>query len=151
MEAANRGAAVAGGRSIGLNIKLPMEQQVNPYSTPELTFLFRYFFMRKLWFAQPARALIVFPGGFGTMDELWEFLTLIQTHKMHRRVALLLYGSKFWRKAVNFDWLLETGTIDREDMQLVRFADTPADAFEIVKQRVGREVRARPGARYQFV
>ena len=102
MEAANRGASEAGGKSIGLNIKLPMEQKPNPYISPELSMLFRYFFMRKLWFAQPAQALIVFPGGFGTMDEMFEFLTLIQTHKMGHRVTILLYGSKFWKRALNF-------------------------------------------------
>ncbi|MCL5670475.1 MAG: LOG family protein [Acidobacteria bacterium] len=88
MEAANRGASEAGGVTIGFNIKLPMEQSPNPYITPELNFMFRYFFMRKLWFAQPSRAVIVFPGGFGTMDEMWEFLTLIQTHKMGHRCTL---------------------------------------------------------------
>ena len=102
MEAANRGASEAGGKSIGLNIKLPMEQKPNPYISPELSMLFRYFFMRKLWFAQPAQALIVFPGGFGTMDEMFEFLTLIQTHKMGHRVNIFLYGSKFWKRAAQF-------------------------------------------------
>ncbi len=126
MEAANRGASEAGGKSIGLNIKLPMEQQANPYITPELSMLFRYFFMRKLWFAQPARALIVFPGGFGTMDEMFEFLTLTQTHKMGHRVNILLYGSKFWKRVLNFGWLLESGTISLEDLKLIRFIDSPS-------------------------
>jgi hypothetical protein len=151
MEAANRGAAEAGGKSIGLNIKLPVEQKPNPYITPELCFLFRYFFMRKLWFAQPAKALIVFPGGFGTMDELWEFLTLLQTHKMGHRARILLYGSKFWKRAINFGWLLESGTIEREDLQLLRFADSPRAAFEILKHDLGRVLGVRPVPKHPFV
>ena len=150
MEAANRGAAEAGGKSIGLNIKLPMEQIPNPYITPELNFMFRYFFMRKLWFAQPARSLIVFPGGFGTMDELWEFLTLIQTHKMGHRVSILLYGSKFWKRAVNFGWLLEAGTISPEDLQLIRFADSPPQAFGILKKWLKRDHKVRAAIRHPF-
>ena len=138
MEAANRGASEAGGKSIGLNIKLPMEQKPNPYITPELSMLFRYFFMRKLWFAQPAQALIVFPGGFGTMDEMFEFLTLIQTHKMGHRVNIFLYGSKYWKRAINFGWLLEAGTISSEDLKLIRFVDSPQQAFEILKDELGR-------------
>lgn len=150
MEAANRGAAETGGKSIGLNIKLPAEQVPNPYITPELSFLFRYFFIRKLWFAQPAKALIAFPGGYGTMDELWEFLTLMQTHKMHRRVTLLLYGSKFWKRAINFGWLVEAGTIGRDDLKLVHFADTPQEAFEILKKRLGPTLGLRPVSRPSF-
>jgi uncharacterized protein (TIGR00730 family) len=136
MEAANRGASEAGGKSIGLNIELPMEQRPNPYITPELSMLFRYFFMRKLWFAQPAQALIVFPGGFGTMDEMFEFLTLIQTHKMRQRVSILLYGSKFWKRALNFGWLLESGTISTEDLKVIRFVDSPQQAFGILKDEL---------------
>ncbi len=143
MEAANRGAAEAGGRSIGLNIKLPKEQAPNPYITPGLSFLFKYFFMRKLWFAQPARAFVAFPGGYGTMDELWEFLTLAQTHKLGHRAIILLYGSKFWKKLVNFDWMSETGTIGKEDQDLFQFADTPEEAFQILKQNLRRELRMR--------
>jgi hypothetical protein len=134
MEAANRGAHEAGGISIGLNIKLPMEQTPNPYITPHLSFLFRYFFMRKLWFAQPSRALIVFPGGFGTMDELFEFLTLAQTQKLGHQAIILLYGSKYWRKMFNFQVMLDTGTISEEDLKLFRFADTPQEAFGILKK-----------------
>src|SRR5260370_28711552 len=118
MEAANRGAAEAGGVSIGFNIKLPFEQRSNPYVTPGLNFLFKYFFMRKLWFAQPSRGLIVFPGGFGTMDELWEFLTLLQTGKIGHRANILLYGSRWWRTAITFRWLLCSGTISEEDLPL---------------------------------
>ncbi len=151
MEAANRGAHEAGGKSLGLNIKLPIEQKPNSYITPELSFLFRYFFMRKLWFAQPARALIVFPGGFGTMDELWEFLTLIQTHKMGHRVSILMYGSKFWKRAINFDWLLETGTVEKEDLKLIRFADTPQQAFDITRQDLSRILGVRPVVKHPFL
>jgi uncharacterized protein (TIGR00730 family) len=139
MEAANRGALEAGGKSIGFNIVLPHEQMPNSYITAGLSFSFRYFFMRKLWFAQPAKALIVFPGGFGTMDEMWEFLTLLQTGKMHPRVAILLYGSKYWRRAINFGWMLEAGTISRQDLNLIRYADSPGQAFEILKEKLGRE------------
>jgi len=151
MEAANRGAAEAGGKSIGFNIKLPMEQKPNPYITPELSFLFRYFFVRKLWFAQPAKALIVFPGGFGTMDEMWEFLTLTQTHKLGHRATILLYGSKFWKKAINFDWLLETGTIVPEDLRLFRFVDSPQEAFNILRQKLSRDRALRAVLRHPFV
>jgi uncharacterized protein (TIGR00730 family) len=150
MEAANRGAHEAGGVSIGLNIRLPMEQNSNPYITPELGFLFRYFFMRKLWFAQPSRAVIVFPGGFGTMDEMWEFLTLIQTHKMGHRSTILLYGSKFWKKAVNFDWLREAGTVTAEESKLIRFVDSPREAFETVKNSLTRQLRLKIAQRVPF-
>ena len=150
MEAANRGAAEAGGKSIGLNIKLPLEQEPNPFITPELSFMFRYFFMRKLWFSQPAKALIVFPGGFGTMDELWEFLTLIQTGKMGHRVSILLYGSKFWKRAINFGWLVESGTIEKAELQILRFADTPKAAFEILKHDLTRLIGGREARRHRF-
>jgi uncharacterized protein (TIGR00730 family) len=151
MEAANRGAAEAGGKSIGLNIKLPMEQKPNPYITPELGFLFRYFFMRKLWFAQPAKAFIAFPGGFGTFDELFEFLTLSQTHKLGHRATILLYSSKFWKKVVDFGWLLESETVDHEDLKLIRFADSPQEAFEILKHDLSRVLGVRPAIRYALV
>jgi uncharacterized protein (TIGR00730 family) len=151
MEAANRGAHEAGGVSIGFNIRLPMEQNSNPYITPELGFLFRYFFMRKLWFAQPSRAVIVFPGGFGTMDEMWEFLTLIQTHKMGHRSTILLYGSKFWRRAVNFDWLRETGTVTAEESKLIRFVDSPREAFAVVKEKLTRLLHLPGAPRYPFI
>jgi hypothetical protein len=151
MEAANRGASEAGGKSIGLNIKLPMEQQPNPYITPELSLLFRYFFMRKLWFAQPAQALIVFPGGFGTMDEMFEFLTLTQTHKMGHRVNILLYGSKFWKNAINFGWLLESGTISGEDVKLIRLVDSPQQAFGVLKEELEQRLGLRPIVKHSFV
>jgi uncharacterized protein (TIGR00730 family) len=150
MEAANRGAQEAGGVSIGFNIRLPSEQNANPYITPELCFLFRYFFMRKLWFAQPSRAVIVFPGGFGTMDEMWEFLTLIQTHKMGHRNTILLYGSKFWKKAVNFDWLREAGTVSSEESKLIRFVDSPREAFETLKSTLTRQLHLKRVERHPF-
>jgi hypothetical protein len=151
MEAANRGASEAGGKSIGLNIKLPVEQRPNPYISPQLGFLFRYFFMRKLWFAQPARALIAFPGGFGTMDELFEMLTLLQTHKMGHRVTIVLYGSDFWKRAINFDYFLEAGTISEEDFKLIRFADTPQEAFAIIKEDLSRILHVRPVVKHPFI
>jgi hypothetical protein len=151
MEAANRGASEAGGKSIGLNIMLPTEQQPNPYITPELSFLFRYFFMRKLWFAQPARALIAFPGGFGTLDELFEMLTLLQTNKMGHRVTIVLYGSNYWKRAVNFEYFLEAGTISEEDLKLIRFADMPQQAFAIIKEDLTRILHVRTVLRHPFV
>jgi uncharacterized protein (TIGR00730 family) len=151
MEAANRGASEAGGKSIGFNIKLPLEQKPNPYISPELSLLFRYFFMRKLWFASPAQALIVFPGGFGTMDEMFEFLTLIQTHKMGHRVNIFLYGSQYWKRAINFGWLLEAGTISSEDLKLIRLVDSPQQAFEILKDELGRRIGLRRGIKHPFI
>ena len=130
MEAANRGAHEAGGRSIGLNISLPGEQEPNPYVTPELCLQFHYFFMRKLWFAYPAKALIVFPGGFGTLDEMMEILTLTQTHKFGKEMLVVLYGTEYWDKVLHFDAMEELGTIDPEDRSLFRKADTPETAFE---------------------
>jgi hypothetical protein len=150
MEAANRGASEAGGKSIGLNIMLPAEQQPNPYITPQLGFLFRYFFMRKLWFAQPARALIAFPGGFGTLDELFEMLTLLQTHKMGHRVTIVLYGSSYWKRAINFEYFLEAGTISDEDLKLIRFADTPQEAFALIKEDLTRILHVRTVLRHPF-
>jgi hypothetical protein len=151
MEAANRGASEAGGKSIGLNIKLPVEQRPNAYISPELCFLFRYFFMRKLWFAQPAQAFIAFPGGFGTLDELFEMLTLLQTHKMGHRVTIVLYASKYWKRAINFDYFLEAGTISEEDMKLIRFADTPQEAFALIKEDLTRILHVRPMVRHPFI
>jgi uncharacterized protein (TIGR00730 family) len=130
MEAANRGAADAAGQSIGLNISLPREQRPNPYVTRSLSLEFHYFFMRKLWFAHLARALVVFPGGFGTLDELTEILTLAQTRKLERRIPVILYGSSYWREILNFDALVKHGMIDREDLGLFEYADDPTSAFE---------------------
>ncbi len=130
MEAANRGASEAGGRTIGLNIGLPHEQHPNRWVTPELSFEFHYFFMRKLWFAHTARAIVAFPGGFGTMDELFEMLTLSQTGKLDRPVQVLLFGSKYWREIVNFQALVEHGVISAEDLELFQFVDDPSEALE---------------------
>jgi len=144
MEAANRGAALAGGRSIGLNIGLPQEQLPNPYITPELGFEFHYFFMRKLWFAHLARALVAFPGGFGTFDELFEFLTLAQTRKLDRSIPVFLYGSAFWKEVVNFEALVRHGTIAAEDLQLFEFVDEPRAAFELIKARAQLAPQSQP-------
>lgn len=134
MEAANRGALEAGGRTMGLNIGLPLEQRPNPYVTPELNFEFHYFFMRKLWFAHLARALVIFPGGFGTLDELFELLTLGQTGKLDRRIFIVLYGSSYWQEILNFPALVRHGMISPEDLNLFRFADDPATALRLLQE-----------------
>lgn len=136
MEAANRGASDAGGRTIGLNIGLPNEQQPNSFISPELSFEFRYFFMRKLWFAHLARALVVFPGGFGTLDELMEILTLVQTRKFARAVPILLYGPTYWRDVINFDALVRHGMIDEQDAQLIRYVDDPTEAIRFLQAEI---------------
>ena len=136
MEAANRGAAEAGGESVGLSIQLPHEQRPNPYITPELNFCFHYFFMRKLWFAQMAKALIVFPGGFGTMDELWEILTLMQTGKLARNHLILIYGREYWDKVLNWRHMVDTGTISEAEYKVLQFADTVDEAFERVREQM---------------
>ena len=125
MEAANRGAQDANGKTVGLNIGLPFEQWPNPYVTPELSFEFHYFFMRKFWFAYLAKALVVFPGGFGTLDELSELLTLAQTEKLAKKIVIVLYGSSFWKEILNFDALVRYGMISEEDLQLFQVADDP--------------------------
>jgi len=134
MEAANRGARLAGGKTIGLNISLPFEQTPNRFITEGLSFDFHYFFMRKYWFVYLAKALIVFPGGFGTMDELMEVLTLLQTRKIMKEMVVLLYGSSFWKQVLNFKALVRWGTIEKKDLELFTFADSPTEAFQIVKQ-----------------
>jgi uncharacterized protein (TIGR00730 family) len=138
MEAANRGAAEAGGVTIGLNIGLPEEQQPNAYLTPDLSFEFHYFFMRKLWFAHLARALVVFPGGFGTMDELLEMLTLAQTGKLARRIPILLYGPGYWNEVIDFDALVRHGMIGADDRALMSFADDPDTALEFLKAELSK-------------
>jgi uncharacterized protein (TIGR00730 family) len=145
MEAANRGAADAGGLSIGLNIGLPFEQRPNPYITPELSFEFHYFFMRKFWFAYLAKALVVFPGGFGTLDELTEILTLAQTKKLESKICIVLYGSEFWNEILNFPAMVRHGVISETDLGLFKFADDPAAALRILKDELTRHYLA-PGA-----
>lgn len=131
MEAANKGAYQAGGQSIGLNIVLPHEQKPNPYITPEFCFRFHYFAIRKMHFLQRARALVAFPGGFGTLDELFETLTLLQTGKANT-VPVILYDKNFWSRLINFDLLVEEGLIKAEDMQLIQFVDTPEQAWQAI-------------------
>ncbi len=133
MEAANRGAWEAGGKTIGLNIRLPFEQAPNPYITPSLNFEFHYFFMRKLWFAYLSKALVVFPGGFGTLDEMFEILTLAQTQKLAKKITVVIYGSEYWKKVFNLDVLVETGAISPKDIDLFQFADSPEQAFELLR------------------
>lgn len=133
MEAANRGAFDAKGKTVGLNIGLPFEQLPNPYITPELSFEFHYFFMRKFWFAYLSKALIVFPGGYGTMDELMELLTLTQTQKLAKKITIVLYGSAYWKEIINFDALVKYGMISPEDLDLFQYADDPQTAFELLK------------------
>jgi len=139
MEAANRGASEAGGRTIGLNIGLPREQRPNPYVTRELTFEFHYFFMRKLWFAHLARALVVFPGGFGTLDELTEILTLTQTRKLDRPIPIVLFGSSYWKEVINFEALVKHGMIAPEDLTLFQYADDPAAALALLQAGIQAE------------
>jgi uncharacterized protein (TIGR00730 family) len=138
MEAANRGAYEAGGKTIGLNIRLPFEQFPNPWITPSLNFEFHYFFMRKYWFAYLAKALVVFPGGFGTLDEMFEILTLSQTQKLAKKITIVLYGSKYWSDVLNLDVLVDKGAISPRDRELFTFADTPEQAFEMLRDGLTR-------------
>jgi uncharacterized protein (TIGR00730 family) len=134
MEAANRGAYEAGGKTIGLNIMLPFEQRPNPWITPALNFNFHYFFMRKYWFAYLAKALVVFPGGFGTLDEMFEVLTLDQTHKLAKPITIVIYGASYWKNVINLELLAEKGAIAVKDLDLFQFAETPEAAFAILKE-----------------
>jgi uncharacterized protein (TIGR00730 family) len=140
MEAANRGAAEAGGRTIGLNIGLPHEQRPNPYITPGLGFEFHYFFTRKIWFAHLARAMVAFPGGFGTLDELCEILMLSQTKKLARPIPVLLYGRSYWQEVINFEALARHGLISPQDLELFRYVESPAEAFEALREELGEEL-----------
>ena len=138
MEAANRGAWEAGAKTIGLNIVLPFEQVPNRYITPALNFNFHYFFMRKYWFAYLAKALVVFPGGFGTLDEMFELLTLDQTGKLAKKITVVLYGSEYWKSVLNMELLAEKGAISVKDLELFHFADTPDDAFRLLTEGLTR-------------
>jgi uncharacterized protein (TIGR00730 family) len=133
MEAANLGAHEAGGKTIGLNIHLPFEQNPNPYITPSLNFEFHYFFMRKFWFAYLAKALVIFPGGFGTMDEFFEILTLAQTDKLAKKIPVLIYGSEYWKRIINFQAFVDAGTVSPQDLNLFQFANTPEEGFEFLR------------------
>jgi len=138
MEAANRGASAAGGKSIGLSISLPMEQSVNNYVPEDLAFEFRYFFMRKFWFVCLAKAVVIFPGGFGTMDEAFEALTLVQTGKTQGEMPILFYGEDYWKNVLHFEALSNWGMISPEDLKLIHFCDEPHQAFEILKREIER-------------
>jgi len=133
MEAANLGAKEAGAKTIGLNINLPFEQVPNPYITPSLNFEFHYFFMRKFWFAYLAKALVIFPGGFGTFDELFEILTLAQTQKLAKKILVVIYGSEYWKKLINFQVMVDAGTISAEDLELFKIVDSPEEGFEVLR------------------
>ncbi len=136
MEAANRGASEANGLAVGLNITLPHEQSGNKWISKDLSLYFHYFFMRKFWFLYLSKALVIFPGGFGTLDELMELLTLIQTKKIRKKLPIVIYDSKFWKKVINFDYLVEMGTISKEDMELFYFADTIEDAYKYLTKEI---------------
>jgi len=133
MEAANLGAHEAGGKSIGLNIQLPFEQHPNQFITPSLNFQFHYFFMRKFWFAYLAKGLVIFPGGFGTMDELFEILTLAQTEKLAKKILVIIYGSEYWNKIINFQAFVDAGTVSSQDLDLFKIVDNPDEAFEFLR------------------
>ena len=146
MEAANRGASEAKGLNVGLTISLPVEEFDNRYTTRELSFHFHYFFMRKFWFAYLAKALIVFPGGFGTLDELFEIMTLRQTRKMRKHLAIVLFGSQYWDEVVDFEALVRHGTIDRADLGLFHRTDSVDEAFEIITRHLTKYALAERGA-----
>lgn len=138
MEAANKGAYLAGGKSLGLNISLPFEQFANAYISRDLNFDFHYFFMRKFWFVYLAKALIMFPGGFGTLDELMEVLTLLQTNKIKKRITVVLYGSAYWRDTINFGRMVDFGVISQSDLQLFTYADSPEETFKYLTKELRR-------------
>jgi uncharacterized protein (TIGR00730 family) len=138
MEAANLGAHQAGAKSVGLNIHLPFEQSPNPYITPSLNFEFHYFFMRKFWFAYLAKALVIFPGGFGTLDELFEILTLAQTQKLAKKILVVIYGSEYWNRLINFQAMADAGTISPEDLDLFKLVDSPEEGFEFLREGLTR-------------
>ncbi|TGK04112.1 LOG family protein [Leptospira langatensis] len=139
MEAANRGAREAGGPSLGLNIRLPFEQTVNPYVDPNISVEFHYFFMRKLWFLRLSKGVVAFPGGFGTVDELFETLTLIQTGRNNLKIPVILYGSKFWNSIFQLDAMKDYGLIDPLDLDLITYCDSPSEVLEVLKKKVPLE------------
>lgn len=145
MEAANRGASEAKGLNIGLTISIPMEEFENPYVSRELGFMFHYFFMRKFWFTYPAKAIVLFPGGFGTLDELFEILTLVQTQKIKKRLPVILFGHEFWDRVVDFDALIEMGTISADDIDLFYRTDSVDDAFAYITQELTAHGLDTPG------
>ncbi len=136
MEAANKGAVEAGGKSVGLNISIPMEQNPNQYITPELNFEFHYFFMRKFWFVYLAKGMVIFPGGFGTLDELFEVLTLMQTKKLGKRLPIVVYGSEYWKQVIHFDAMLKYGTISKADLKLIQFCNSVDEAFDYLTEEL---------------
>jgi uncharacterized protein (TIGR00730 family) len=140
MEAANRGAHEAGGKTIGLNIRLPFEQGANRYITPGLHFEFHYFFMRKFWFAYLAKALIVFPGGFGTLDEMFEILTLAQTRKLSKEMCVILYGREYWERIITLEPMAEWGAVSPEDLDLLRWVDSPEEALEQLRPHLTKHL-----------
>lgn len=159
MEAANKGASeVEGGKSVGLCISLPFEEQANPYVTEGMAFEFHYFFMRKYWFVYPARALIIFPGGFGTLDEFFETITLRQTHKLEHPVPVVLYGTEYWKDVIGLEAMVRWGTISPQDLDLLHLSDDPEDAFQYLTRsleeieagkwekpvKIGKKTRRKP-------
>ena len=141
MEAANKGAKKAGGYSVGLNISIPYEEFVNKYVTPELSFEFHYFFMRKFWFAYLSKAFVIFPGGFGTMDEMFEMLTLVQTDKIRKKLALIIYDEKYWKSIINFDALVQKGVISASDLKLFTFCNSLDDAYDAIIKHLKKYYR----------
>lgn len=149
MEAANLGAHEAGGKTIGLNINLPFEQSANPYITPSLSFQFHYFFMRKFWFAYLAKGLVIFPGGFGTLDELFEILTLAQTQKLAKKILVAIYGSEYWNRILNFQAMADAGVISPGDLDLFRIVDSPEEGFEFLRDGLTRYHLEEPPPRHK--
>ncbi len=144
MEGANKGAIQAGGKSIGLNISLPFEQDSNPYISKNLSFEFHYFFMRKFWFLYPAKALVVFPGGFGSLDEFMEVLTLLQTKKIKKNITIVLYGRNYWNQIINFQAMVKFRMISKADLKLFSYADTPDEAFTILRKGLTKNYLSAP-------
>jgi uncharacterized protein (TIGR00730 family) len=145
MEAANRGAAEARGLNVGLSISIPVEEFDNPYVTRDLAFQFHYFFMRKFWFAYLAKAVIVFPGGFGTLDELFELLTLVQTHKLRKSMPIVVFGAEYWRQVIDLDALVRHGTINANDLELMHYTDSVDEAYDWIVSQLTEHALGEPG------